>query len=160
MRDLDVAFLVLLLVAFAVQIPLAWFMWSTDSSARGLVRGSAIAGFVVPVVIAVILLSACIALDNPSLRVMCWYGTFVIVGKAIIILTAFLSLIPIHTIYSTASVQAMYPLIPLVAIAYRFRTTMGLNRKSLAIGVIGGLVLGVLFVYLDFLVLFFFYPLL
>jgi len=84
----------------------------------------------------------------------------VIVGKAIVILTAFLSVIPMDTIYSTASVQAMYPLIPLVAVAYRFRTTMGPSRKSLVIGVIGGLVLGILFVYLGFLVLFLFYPLL
>jgi hypothetical protein len=151
-HPLDLTFLVLLLVAFAVQIPLAWLLWA-NSSQGGLVRGSAIAGFVLPVVVVIILWAAYVSFDSMVLRIVCWYGALVIVGKAVVIILASIALVPLEAIYSTDPVQVMYPVIPLAIVLYWTRRTLEPTKRSLATGIVGGVALAILFAYLGVLVL-------
>jgi hypothetical protein len=82
----------------------------------------------------------------------------VIVGKAIIILLAFTLLIPHEAIYTTSLVQALYPVIPLAIVLRYTRANIRPRNRSLAVGIVGGFVLAVLFTYLNFIVVLFFYP--
>jgi hypothetical protein len=92
------------------------------------------------------------------LRVVCWYGILVIAGKAIIILLAFMLLIPDEAIYSTSLVQVMYPVIPLTVVLYWTRGIFKPSNRTLATGIVGGAALAVLFTYLGLLVTILFYP--
>ena len=158
MRSYDVAFAFLFLVAFAVQIPLAWLLWAADTSQAGLIRGSVMAGFVLPVVIVVTFWWAYVFFDSMILRVVCWYGVFVIVGKAIVVLLVFTLLIPSEATYSTNLVQVTYPMIPLAIVLFSVRNALRPRVRSVVAGLVGGIALAVVFTYLGFLFMFVFNP--
>jgi len=156
----DLGFLLLLCTGFAVQVPLAWLLWSMDSSSAGLVRGAALVSFVFPVVVLFILWWGYLLLDTSVLRLACWYATFIVVWKAIIILAAFLTIMSQAAIYSTNFIQVMYPAIPTALVVEKTRKDLGFSARTIVLGILAGVLLASFLVAFSIYVLFLFRSLL
>lgn len=156
---LDLSFLLLFLIGVVVQIPIAWSFWEYDTSSNGLLRASAIADFVFPVSLLLLVWFVYFGLDAKFLRISCWYGTFLVVWKSLIILGALLTLVPLVVIYSTNVVQVAYPAIPVAILLQRTKNVLRPSVRSVVLGIVGGIVLSLVFTTLSIYVLFFFHSL-
>lgn len=150
------AFSVLFLVAFAVQVPFSWFLWSsysakTSADPTGLI---VVSGYILPVVIVALLWFAYALYDSIVLGLICWFGMFIVVAKAITILIVIIGLLPIATLYSSLFMQTIWPGIALIAVLYPKRRTLQLEKYSLIATLIGAVALAAMLTYVDVLVLF------
>ena len=98
-------------------------------------------------------------LNNTVVRMVCWYGSLVIVAKAFVILFVVLGLLPVAMLSSGDAVQMLYPAIPFVAALYPKRQILKISYRVVMGSVVGIVVLLITWGYVDYLILFYFHPL-
>ena len=97
--------------------------------------------------------------NNDVVRMVCWYGSLVIVVKALVILLVTLAVLPLEALYSGNMVQMLYTTIPYTAVLYPKRQVLKITSRTILASVAGITLLIVVWEYVDFLILFFLRPL-